>query len=199
MEFDKYDDYKGIVRAMVDHDEYKYVSRFYESLTTPKVRVKYIEDFQEAVKYAKKYRVCIVPTTIKISDGVHSVTLFKHKSIYMFDPNGYIDGTIYEVNGTMYEPDDLERRFKIHLPNYAGIQFYCEKSTIGYIHDCGYCMFYNYIAIKQAIKRWDGKMDLAALIQQMSDVENEMHLYSLFPHDSRLGLVSLKIILDVFG
>ena len=183
MEFDKYDDYKGIVRAMVDHDEYKYVSRFYESLTTPKVRVKYIEDFQEAVKYAKKYRVCIVPTTIKISDGVHSVTLFKHKSIYMFDPNGYIDGTIYEVNGTMYEPDDLERRFKIHLPNYAGIQFYCEKSTIGYIHDCGYCMFYNYVGIKYIVDNVKNgyKKDITKLIESVSDIddENKKKLYNV--------------------
>ncbi len=115
-EFSNYGDYSYIVKEMVDNDKEVFVKAFYESLSSDKLNVEYIDNFWDALDKISKGKKGIIATRIEIvnqdhlgkdcscnqklkicknNDGnkfsSHAVSLIRNRAnsrIYMYDPNG---------------------------------------------------------------------------------------------------------------
>ena len=57
---------------------------------------------------------------------------------------------------SVLDSKELNKQYGIIVPRYHGVQFYCDylNRHNGYIHNCGYCMFYNFIAIQKTIEHY---------------------------------------------
>ena len=222
-EFSKYQEKAHIVKSMVVDDSVFFMKRLYESLSEivrfeddlwkalylmkdaskQIIATKVIlvnQSHKQKCSCNTKYIVCDHDDDNKYSS--HIVTLFKnsqHGQIYMFDPNGKCDKQIndwlYRKNKYLLDSQDLEGMYpKLTLPKYPGIQFHADPPNNGYINDAGYCIFYNFLAIKKILELPNG--NIYTRIKQLTDSPEPI---TIFPADDKIGKVSKKIVDHVFA
>ncbi len=159
-EFSAYDDLAEKVKQLVNDDIG--AKEFFESLSTPKFKVKY-GSFGDAMGFIQgaddtKVMVFAMPIKNKLTGfkSMHSIFIYKGKGApTWYDPNGaYGTGANerYLVNGKAFE---TSAKFFLwwNIPELAhkqgkGAQAFINMPNEGYIHDNGYCMFLNYLAIE---------------------------------------------------
>lgn len=150
--------------------------------------------------------------------GEHAVSLFKHTvngKISIFDPNGVFKAA---DDTWLYKSKDGKKildsagftgtysGFNIDLPKFKGVQFYCSATDGTHVNDCGYCMFYNYICMREVIAIHDGgsKKYINTIMREISDIrspsgEEPSKLHEAFPKGDDIKLKSELIIDSVFG
>lgn len=190
-EFSAYKANKRMVKNLVDRDWR--ANTFFEFL-----KVKYISNINNLFKNLKKTLAGIYVTRIPIQDpmnlrdtSIHSIFFIWNgvDKLLLYDPNGYYDiktntyaynfDKLLFANTTSFKKH-LEKNYKIIVlaPRYKGIQAMADTCDINtqYIDSGGYCMFYNWIAIKYIID--NGKPNI---LQSYKNLINPKYYPKIFP------------------
>jgi hypothetical protein len=125
-------------------------------------------------------------------------------NIYVFDPNGSPDQTMGDDNDywsyykSPYRSFTIEKNKKEHsgsnglklaienrykreveltvtFPEYTGIRGLCEEQVLGYIDECGYCIFLNYLLIKhvkEVFNHGDDDESLTTYVKRITDIND---------------------------
>jgi hypothetical protein len=162
MEFSQYGDHSGWVRNLVNND--KDAKKFFESLDGD-ISVSYqsLRDTIKLLKTEKGIFVTKIATGFPTGDdfvktGIHSIFFYAtKKAIYLYDPNGIYsnDDPLHfyyyvPIHSTEAFCEKLTERIgrEVIGPTRRGIQYKLVSENNGHIHDGGYCMFFNYLAIQ---------------------------------------------------
>ena len=193
--------------------------------TIPKEKLEQLSE-EELLKYKCSCSLSDIICQDNIGNkySSHAISLFKHKNkgkIYMYDPNGVfkklIDTWLYKSHDNAHLFDTKEfkeylnnNNFNIELPKYKGIQSLAYTPNNGYIHDYGYCMFYNYLGIYKLIEELKNKnkKNITTIIKELTDFKEEydedgnlikpVSLHQNFPPDDEMGIVSHEIVKSIF-
>lgn len=71
IEFKKYGKFSNVIKKMVDDDYIPYTTKFYESLSTKNLEIKYIDDFWKSIEFIKSSSRIIIATRIEIVNQEH--------------------------------------------------------------------------------------------------------------------------------
>lgn len=157
MEFSKYKKFAPIVRRIVELNHEDVLSKLYNY-----VKVPFIPTFEEAIRVGRVLsatRNAVVATHLTMEHyktrkkEQHAVSLWFNPQGrgFLFDPNGEVDQegiwVVYKYNN--YET--MRRIFGIRTSAGVGPQIDCPH-TPGYIHNGGFCEFYNLLLMEQWYK-----------------------------------------------
>ena len=191
IEFSAYNNRKSFVKNLVNLDWR--ADKFFGFL-----KVKYISNINNFFKNLKTTLAGIVVTKIPIQDpedlkniSIHSIFFIWNgvNKLLLYDPNGYYDiktntyaykfHDILFKNTTIFK-NYLEKSYGIIvlIPHYKGIQMLTNTCDIKtrYIARGGYCMFYNWIAIKYILD--NGKPNI---LQSYKRLINPKYYRYIFP------------------
>ena len=190
-EFSAYKANKRLVKNLVDRDWR--AKTFFEFL-----KVKYISDINNFFKNLKKTFAGIFVTKIPIQDpfnlhnkSIHSIFFIWNgvNKLLLYDPNGYYDietnTYAYNFHKILFENTTSFKKYLeesygiiVLIPHDEGIQAMADTCDINtqYITSGGYCMFYNWIAIKYVLN--NGKPNI---LQSYKRLINPKYYYKIFP------------------
>jgi hypothetical protein len=107
--------------------------------------------------YKNPYPTTAINANFKMADGTTNQNHFGSKGLK----------TAIEINF-----NDGKRTLNVAFPKHIGIQSLCENKKVGYIDDCGYCMFLNYLLIEHVIEKSGnfGGRTLTKYVEKITDI-----------------------------
>lgn len=194
MEFSAYEDLATEVQELVNNDTE--AKKFFESLSTPAFTVKY-GSFDDAMGFIRaetdtKVMVFAMPiiNTDSKDESMHSIFIYRgnHAPVW-YDPNGSYGTEASEKYVAGGRTFDTSAQFFLwlNIPELAtkqgkGAQAFINMPNEGYIHDNGYCMFLNYLAI-----------------EYLKDKKNSRQIDNYLKRIRNLNERTKRIVKQVFG
>jgi hypothetical protein len=110
--------------------------------------------------YKNPYPTTAINANFKMTDGTTNQNHFGSKGLK----------TAIEINF-----NDEKRTLNVAFPKHIGIQSLCENKKVGYIDDCGYCMFLNYLLIEHVIEKSGNynNRTLTKYVEKITDIPDK--------------------------